>query len=161
AAALLFNTFVNGESVAVVRDGDASLFYVTPSPGSSAGQQSTATVRLVYAVSTVHPGRRVGLAAPKLSVPLENVTWRVVIPPGYDLDDYSGSLRLREERAVAAFGLDEYQSSISAKRSADTREAMSLLQQANAWMMKGEQDKASQALSQVSNNASLDAASNE
>jgi hypothetical protein len=157
AAARLFNTFVNGESTAVVRDRDAFLFYVAPNTGT----ERAATVRLVYAVAPPNSSRRIALAAPSLSVPLENVTWRVVVPPGYDLQDYSGGLRLREERAVAAFGLDEYQAAISSKRSADTKEAMSLLQQAGSWLQKGEQEKASQALSQVSNSQALDAASNE
>src|SRR5262249_246393 len=42
--AKLFNAFVNGESVAVVREGDAWLFYVTP---NTAGERS-ATVKVVY-----------------------------------------------------------------------------------------------------------------
>lgn len=156
--AQLFNTFVNGESTAVVRDGDAFLFYVSPNTGA----ERTAAVRLVYSVTPAPPATsRIPLLAPSLSVPLENVTWRVALPPGYDLADYRGGLRLRDESAAAAFGLDDYRSAVSSKRSAEAAEAMSLLQQANAWMQRGEQEKASRALSQVSNNLALDAASNE
>src|SRR5215218_10422615 len=79
AGARLFNTFVNGESVTVVREGDAWLFYVAP---HTAGERAAA-VRLVYAAPS-STTRRIALAGPSLSVPLENVTWRVVIPPGYD-----------------------------------------------------------------------------
>jgi len=92
---------------------------------------------------------------------LENVTWRVVIPPGYDLDHYSGSLKLREERIGGVFGVDQYVSLVSSKRSADAKDAMAILQQAGSWLSKGEQDKAAEALSRVSNGMVLDQASNE
>jgi hypothetical protein len=57
--------------------------------------------------------------------------------------------------------VQEYQSFVSSKRSADAQEAMSILQQASSWLQKGEQDKAAEALSRVSNAATLDEASNE
>ena len=74
--ARLFNTFVNGESVSVVREDDAYLFHVSPNTDAD----RSATVRLVYAVEGSAKGP-VGLVGPRLNVPLENVTWRVVIPP--------------------------------------------------------------------------------
>ena len=52
-------------------------------------------MRLVYAAPGDARHSDVGLVGPSLSVPLENVSWRVVIPPGYDLQDYHGGLRLR------------------------------------------------------------------
>jgi hypothetical protein len=156
AAARLFNTFVNGESVPVVRENDAWLFHVAPS--SSDGR--SATVRLVYN-ATAPSARDIALLGPSLSVPLENVTWRVVLPPGFELDDYRGGLRLRDERGGSVFGVEEYQSSVRLKRSADTKEAMSILQQASSWLQSGEQDKAAEALSRVSNAKALDDASNE
>ncbi|MSU49113.1 MAG: hypothetical protein EXS37_08530 [Opitutus sp.] len=156
AGARLFSTLVNGESVAAVREGDAWLFHVSP---HTAGDRAAA-VRLVYATTTAANGP-VALVGPGLSVPLENVTWRVVIPPGYTLDDYSGALRLRDERSGGGFGIDQYVSLVSSKRSADTQEAMSMLQQAGSWMQKGEQDKAAEALSRVSNGNLLDQAANE
>jgi hypothetical protein len=103
----------------------------------------------------------VALIGPSLSVPLENVTWRIVIPPGYELDDYRGGLRLREERMGRSFGIEEYQTLASSKRSAEAKEAMSILQQASTWVQTGEQDKAAAALSRVSNANALDDASNE
>jgi hypothetical protein len=154
--ARLFNTFVNGESVSAVRDGDAYLFYVSPNTGAD----RTAAVRLVYAVAG--PGKsRVALVGPSLSVPLENVTWRVVIPPGYELENYGGDLRLREERSAAAFGLEQYQSLVVSKRSADAQQAVALLQEASSWLQKGEQQKAGEMLSRASNASALDEASNE
>lgn len=156
--ARLFNTFVNGESVSAVREDDAYLFYVSPNTAAD----RSAAVRLVYAVSeTAGRASAVALVGPSLSVPLENVTWRVVIPPGYDLDRYTGALRLREESSARSFGVDDYRSLVSSKRSADAQQAMSFLQQANTWAQSGDQEKASEAFSRISNNLSLDAASNE
>jgi hypothetical protein len=154
--ARLFNTLVNRESVSAVREGDAWLFHVSP---DTAGGRA-ASVRLVYSADPAGRGT-VALAGPSLSVPLENVTWRVVIPPGYELEDYAGGLRLREERGGRAFGIEDYQNVVSARRSAEAKEAMTILQQASSWMQKGEADKAAEALSRVSNAASLDEASNE
>ena len=154
--ARLFNTFVNGESVSVVREDDAYLFHVSPNTDAD----RSATVRLVYAVEGSAKGP-VGLVGPRLNVPLENVTWRVVIPPGYDLDDYSGDLRLREERAGRFFGIEEYQSLVGSKRSAEAQKAVALLQEANTFLQQGEQQKAGEALSRVSNANALDEASNE
>lgn len=152
----LYNTFVNGESVMVVREGQASLFYVAP---PAAGER-TAVVRLVYAVEKATRGP-IALRGPGFNVPLENVSWRVVLPPGYDLDDYSGELRLREEWVGGSFDADQYMSVVDSKRALETKEAMTMLQQAGAWLQKGEQEKAATALSRVSNANLLDLASNE
>lgn len=154
--ARLFNTFVNGESVSVVREGDACLFHVSPNTGSD----RTAAVRLVYAVPSARPGR-VALVAPSLSVPLENVTWRVVLPPGYELDDYQGSLRLREDRAAGFFGVEQYQALVLSTHSAEAKKATALFDEANALVQRGEQQQASEVLSRAAKNSSLDQASNE
>ena len=154
--ASLFNTFVNGESVAVMREGDATLFHVAPaSEGSRA-----AVVRLVYAV-TGGKGGVVALAGPSLSVPLENVTWRVVIPPGYELENYRGGLRLRAEYAAGGFGVEDYRSLVVSKRSAQTEKAAAMLQEANTLLQRGDQQKAGEVLSRASSAAGLDQASNE
>ena len=94
-------------------------------------------------------------------MPLENVTWRVVIPPGYELENYRGGLRLRDQRLGRTFGIEDYQSFVSSKRTAETKESMSILQQASSWIQKGDQEKAAAALSRVSNSNTLDEASNE
>lgn len=156
AGARLFNTFVNGESVTVVREGDAYLFHVAP---SSEGARS-ATVRLVYSTNGEGKGA-IGLVGPSLSAPLENVTWRVVVPPGYDLTSYHGGLRLREERAVSSFGLEDYQSMVVSRRSAEAKKAVALLQEANTLLQRGDQQKAGEVLSRASNAQALDEASNE
>ncbi len=153
--ARLFNTFVNGEGAAVVREGDAYLFHVS----ANTEEDHSASVRLAYSV----PGEgaaTVTLSGPSLSVPLENVTWRVVLPPGYDLVRYRGGLELRGEQLAGWFGVDQYQSLVDARRTSDSQKAVAMLEQANAFLQSGDQQKAAEMLSRASN-ASLDEASNE
>lgn len=154
--ARLFNTFVNGESVSVVREGDACLFHVAPNTGSD----HSAAVRLVYAVPGAHPGK-ISLAGPRLSVPLENVAWRVVLPPGYKLADYKGSLQLREDRGAGWFGVDQYQALVSSTHTIEAKKATALFEEANALVQRGEQQQASEVLSRAAKNSALDQASNE
>jgi hypothetical protein len=154
--ASLFNTFVNGESVPVVREGAAYLFHVSPNSGSN----GSATVRLVYAVTTTQGGP-VGLVGPSLSVPLENVTWRVVIPPGYGLKDYQGGLKLQEEHTAPVSGIEQYESFVASRRSANAQQAVALLEEASSLLQKGDQQQAGEVLSRVSNAQALDEASNE
>lgn len=152
----LFNTFVNGESVAVVREGDEYLFHVAP--GTAAGRQ--ATVRIVYAVTKDRDGR-IALRGPGLNVPLENVSWRVVIPQGYALDGYTGGLQLRGERITGSFGLGDYQSLVVSKRAAKVKEANDFIAQANVLLQKGDQQQAGEVLNRAYNANALDQATNE
>lgn len=152
----LFSAFVNGESVALVRNGDAYLFHVSP----NTDEARPATVRLVYNVPLKQRGD-VELVGPRLSVPLENVSWKVVVPPGYELSDYEGGLRLKKEEASRFFKLEDYQSAVLARRNEEEQKAVALLKQANQWLQQGEQQKAGEALSRASKAKALDEASNE
>jgi hypothetical protein len=151
----LFGAFVNGESVRVVRDGDAYLF---PVGGSLEGDHA-ATVRLVYAT----PGSGAGpirLVAPRLSVPLENVAWNVVVPPGLRLERYRGGLVLRGERLAGLPGVEQYRSQVELRKVADAQKAVGMLEEANSYLQGGDQQRASEMLSRAST-AELDEASNE
>lgn len=152
----LFSAVVNSESVAVVRERDAWLFHVSPNTGAD----KSAAVRLVYAVPESQHGR-ISLVAPGLSVPLENVTWRVVIPPGYELEDYQGGLRLRDERAAGFFDVEQYKSLVVSKRSAEAKKAVAMLEEANALVMRGDQQQAGEMFSRAARAGALDEASNE
>jgi len=156
AGARLFNTLVNGESVAAVREADAYRFHVF----ATAEENRSAEVRLVYAADS-RPGGRVALTGPGLNVPLENVAWDVVIPRGWQLDSYSGELRLRESAAGGVWGIDDYVSSVSKIRSAESKKAAALLEEASRLVQKGEQQQAGELLTRVSNASALDEASNE
>ena len=134
--ARLFNTFVNGESVSVVREGDAYLFHVAANTEAN----PTASVRLVYSAQSAGGGP-VALAGPSLSVPLENVTWRVVVPPGFRLERYDGSLQLREERVSGMFGIEQYKSLVVSTRAANAQKAVAMLDQANSYLQSGDQQQ--------------------
>ncbi|MCW1886951.1 hypothetical protein OKA04_19585 [Luteolibacter flavescens] len=147
----LYNVLVNEDGVPLVKDGSAWLFHVHPAPEGN----RPASVRFVYAVN----GKGTVLEGPKLDVPLENLTWRVMLPEGWKLAKHQGDFELQDQsRRVVK---EDYRSFVSRQRAAGKQEAVALLDQANLWMRAGEQDKAGQALSKAARNGLLDQASNE
>lgn len=152
--ASLFNVLVNDEGAPLVREGGEWLFYVFPAPEGG----RPASVRFVYSAAA---GKHIHLEGPALNVPLENLTWRVLVPEGWQLAGHEGDFDLKEEVAVGSFRLEDYQSFLSNKRAEGKKEAVALLDQANEWLRAGDQDKAGQALSKASKTNMLDAASNE
>ncbi len=150
----LFNVLVNDEGVSLVREGDAWLFHVFPAPEGD----RPASVRFVYSAGS---GKGLKLEGPALDVPLENLTWRVLVPEGWQLAGHEGDLDLKEETMAGSFRLEDYKSFVRQKKQSDAKEAVALLDQANKWLASGEQDKASQALSKAAKSNALDAASNE
>jgi hypothetical protein len=95
-----------------------------------------------------------------LDVPMENLTWRVLVPEGWRLADHGGDFDLKagKQRLVP---LEDYQSFVTSKRRSDAQSAVAQLDQANAWLEAGDQEKASLALSNAVNQGQLDAASGE
>jgi len=154
ADAELFNTFVNDEGVNLVREGGDWLFHVFPHPNAN----SPSVVRFVYA-TTLRKGKH--LEGPLPDVPMENLSWRVLVPVGWKMADYGGDFDLQEKRQLGDFRLEDYQSFVSKKRRSDARSAAALLDQANAWLAAGDQEKAGIALGNAVNNGQLDAASGE
>ncbi len=151
----LYNVFVNGESVSVVREGEVYQFYILPGADDKSAQ-----VRFVYSL----PGqdmRRLKLDSPKLNVPLENIRWRVVVPADYHYVSSDGDLDLTDEAFGEAFDRKYYLAATQSERQEQVQQAEQLLEQANDWLQSGEQTKARLALNSVANNYSLDAASNE
>lgn len=149
--ASLFSVLVNEDGVPLVRDGDRWLFHVYPAPEGD----RPASVRFVYAVSK----RTRTLDGPMLDIPLENLSWRVILPKGWHLTDHSGDFDLQEQKEAAK--AEDYSSFVFRKRAAGKQEAVALLDQANEWLQAGEQEKAGQALSKAARNGLLDEASNE
>lgn len=154
--ARLFSALVNDENVTVVREGDAYLLNVLPNTDAD----RSAKVRLVYSVPDTQPSS-LELTGPSLNVPLINVSWRIIVPPGYDLHDYQGGLRLKEQQSTALFGLKEYVSLASSTRSSEAKKAAALMDQANMLLRNGDQQQAGEVLSKAANNFALDEASNE
>ncbi|MEO5915475.1 MAG: hypothetical protein ABIS50_14675 [Luteolibacter sp.] len=152
--AALFNVLVNEEGATLVREGDEWLFYIFPSPEVS----HPATVRFVYSAGTGN-GKR--LEGPVLNVPMENLTWRVLVPEGWKMTDHGGDFDLKEQAAMGVFRLEDYQSFVQSKKENDSKSAVALLDQANGWLAAGDQEKASQAFSNAVRSNQLDAASGE
>ncbi len=152
--AALFNVLVNDEGATLVREGDEWLFYIFPSPEVT----HPATVRFVYSAGT---GKGKRLEGPVLNVPMENLTWRVLVPEGWRMTDHGGDFDLKEQAAMGVFRLEDYQSFVLSKKQNDSKSAVALLDQANGWLAAGDQEKASQAFSNAVRSNQLDAASGE
>jgi hypothetical protein len=152
--AALFNVFVNDEGATLVREGGDWLFHVFPSP--EVGKPTV--VRFVYSAAI---GRGHRLEGPVLDVPMENLTWRVLVPEGWKLASHGGDFDLKKQSALGAFRLEDYQLFVRGKRASDAQSAVRLLDQANAWLEAGDQEKAGLALGNAVRNGQLDAASGE
>ncbi len=152
--AALFNVLVNDEGATLVREGDGWLFYVFPSPEVG----HPATVRFVYSSGT-DKGKR--LEGPVINVPMENLTWRVLVPEGWKMAGHGGDFDLKQQAAMGSFRLEDYQSFVTNKKETDSKSAVALLDQANTWLREGDQEKASQAFSNAVRSNQLDAASGE
>jgi hypothetical protein len=150
----LFNVLVNEEGATLVRERGDWLFHVFPSPEVG----KPAVVRFVYSAA-MKKGRH--LEGPVLDVPMENLTWRVLVPEGWRLADHGGDFDLKQQQSMGAFRLEDYQSFVATKRRSDAQSAVAQLDQANAWLAAGDQEKASLAFSNAVNNGQLDAASGE
>lgn len=155
----LFHLFVNGESVHFVREGDAWQFFILPGTDDRSAQVSFAYV-VPASVSGAKPGR-VDLASPSLGVPMENLVWDVVLPPGMELTHDEGDLEPRAIEQRGLFDRERYLAESQAQRADQNRRATALLDQASALIQSGDQTRARQALSIVANGFSIDAASNE
>jgi hypothetical protein len=152
AGATLYSVFVNEDGVPIVRDGDQWMFYVYPAPE---GDRPT-PVRFIYSTPK---DKHTDLEGPMLDVPLENLSWRVILPEGWRLRDHSGDFDLQRE--VSGAVAEDYASFVSRKRAAGKQDAVALLDQANVWLQSGEQEKAGQAFGKAIRNGFLDQASNE
>jgi hypothetical protein len=151
----LFNVFVNGESVNVVREGAGYLFYVMPGMGAK-----EAEVEFTYALAG-EVSRELAIQTPALSVPLENIEWRVIVPEGFEIDNVAGDLELEEEEGRKFFGKRSYQSSISDRSVAAKAKAEAAFDQADQLLQEGQQGAALQLYQNVANNFNLDEATNE
>jgi len=150
----IYHVFANGESTPLVRDGEDWLFHVYP----AADPGQPAEVRFVYGTGA-NPELR--LEGPSLNLPLENLTWRVVVPEGWEMAKHKGDFELKEAGVRGRFGVEDYQSFVQSKRKSSAREAAQLLERANAWLQAGQQDKAALAFSKAANGIGLDESSNE
>ncbi len=154
--AVLYNAFVNGQSVALVRDEAAYLFHVFPQ-----GDTARAQVTFSYGAYGRQALSSTTLAGPRLNIPLQNITWRVYLPNGYRLADASGDFEISEDRDSVTFDFESYLTQHQQRRSRLAESANVLMSRANSFLREGRQDKAAEALQSAANASVLDAALNE
>ena len=166
--AVLFNALVNDQSVALVREGTAAanagavgntyLFYVFPGEGSH-------RARVTFAYALYGPGQaEVQLTGPSLSLPLQNITWRVGLPQGYTLKSQSGDLGLRSQGRWV-FDADHYLAQYDQRRHEQRRQqedhAKAMLARGNELLNAGKQYQALEAFQNAANSSALDLHSDE
>lgn len=154
AGAELFNVLINDEGATLVRKNSEWLFYVFPSPEDG----KPASVRFVYSEQKAGKGK---LRGPIMNVPMENLTWRVLIPEGFEMTDHSGDFDLSGQNSYGSFSLEDYRSFATSKMESGSASTAALLDQANVWNAAGDQEKAAQAYSNAIRSNQLDAASGE
>lgn len=150
----LFNVLVNDEAATLVRENGEWLFYVFPSPEPN----RPANVRFVYSAKSKKSGQ---LQGPLLNVPMENLTWRVLVPEGYEMVSHEGHFDLTGQSTFKTFSLEDYKQFALSKKQNDSQCAAALLDRAVSWAAAGDQEKASQYFSNAVRNGNLDAASGE
>ena len=150
----LFNVLVNDEAATLVREKGEWLFYVFPSPNP--GQP--ANVRFVFSAINKATGQ---LQGPELNVPMQNLTWRVLVPEGYEMASHKGDFDLSGQSSYGTFSLEDYRSFALSKKQSDSQSAVALLDKAVSWAAAGDQEKAAQYFSNAVRNGNLDAASGE
>jgi len=101
------------------------------------------------------------LEAPRLPIPLENLTWSVVLPEGVSLENSSGDLAWFNRSPSQGKSLQEYLASLARLRNDRVAKADRLLQQAQGVLQRGSQEKARRMLSNIAYSQALDQASNE
>jgi hypothetical protein len=153
--ASLYNVLVNDEPVHVVKEGDDHLFHVSPPPVET----DPATVSLVY--STPENDGDIRLAAPGFNVPLERLTWDVLVPEGYVLEGHSGGFEMRGSQGVTDYTMQDYLAAMESNRSEEQQKGKQSLQKANDYLRQGKRKEAAKELSKVTKNRAVDAASNE
>jgi len=152
--ATLFSVMVNGVGVPLVREGEAWMFHVQPSPVDG----EPARVSFTYSL----PGRgEPRLEGPRFGVPLEDIEWLVYLPDGWELAEADGDFQLVERGDETRVDVDDYRRFVDARGRENQQREMALRDRGFAALAAGEQEKASQLLNNVAANGLLDEASNE
>ncbi|MGB0326969.1 MAG: hypothetical protein ACPGJR_05465 [Akkermansiaceae bacterium] len=156
----LFGVFVNEENVLVVQDGDSYRFQVMGD--LAAGQRNRAVVRFTYS-QAVGSGRlkKLQLEAFKIGEPLENVSWQVTLPKGYEMAGSSGDFDFVKEEELKEIARDEYRAMAQRRKAEQDDIATMRLNNASGLLKAGDNINGNIALEQVFNQGNLDKASNE
>jgi hypothetical protein len=154
--ARLFGVWVNGESVIAARDSADTLVPITP---VGEGERATSLMLLYASGSTKRePGL---LQGPGLNAPVEQVVWRVITPPGYEVDASGDEFQLVGHQAAGAYGMEDYKRTLASRSTTESSQAKRMLEQAGQLLEGGQSNRAGALLSRVTKAPGLDAASNE
>jgi len=150
----LYAVTVNGETVELTREGEKYFFYVQPGESGHANK-----IDVIYAVDS-NSGRTT-LEAPQFSLPVENVSWRVLIPVGFRLGQQDVgadwmNAGTQERSGTWQADLNETTPSLSG-----SKRGLELLDAASASLAGGDQQKAVEFLQKAATASGLDEASNE
>ncbi len=158
AEAELFHVAVNGEEMTVVREANDHLFHVVP--GADLGEP--ATVEFGYGMRGGRHGKgQVNLSAPGFNVPLQNLTWRVRLPEGWDFTGHKGPVTLRGVMVEGRKERVDYLSGLSLIRSEKMEKTKQLMSAASDWLRAGDQDRAREALNRAAKTRGIDEATSE
>jgi hypothetical protein len=90
----------------------------------------------------------VALPGPRIDLPLENITWTVFLNEKWQLNDWSGSLRLQEQDVSVqpvVLDLDSYVRNEAQMQQEKTKEAEQVLNFANSFLQQGDPQQARRA----------------
>jgi hypothetical protein len=155
--------FVNHNGVWPWRKGDSILVPLEQPPRNS----RTLPVELFYSCSAGTASPRaldLELAAPKLDLPLEDLTWSVSFSEKWQPRHWSGALQLQKDEIVPRSGdadLQTYLQNEAALQQERTKEAEDLLAAANSALAQGNPQQARRAFQAAYGLSAGDAAFNE
>lgn len=142
----IWSVFVNGRAVKPLTEKDKLLI---PMTSASAGATE---VELTYGsrISGGLLGRR-DVPGPSFDLPLQNVTWRMYVPPGVDYRGFDGTLTYREDESVpwTVFSPESYEQINRVLITANTKKAAEVMQQGQEFSKAGRNDLAKQALEEA------------
>lgn len=145
AGADVWSAFVNGRAVKPLTEGDRLLI---PMTSASAGATE---VELTYGSKLAGATSHKEVPGPAFDLPLQNVTWRMYVPPGAQYRGFGGTLIYREElsAAQAVFSPENYEQVNRLLAADNTKKAVQILQQGQELSKAGRNDMAKQALEEA------------
>ncbi len=155
--------FVNQNGVWPWRDQERILI---PLEQQSRADKPT-SVELFYSSRIGTPGGRkldLALVGPKFDLPLENIVWQVYLNEKWHLDNWSGTLQLQEEAAVAqpvVVDVRSYLENEQVQNRAKTKVAEEMLSLGNTLLERGNPQQARQAFQSAYGLSTHDSAFNE
>ena len=154
--------FVNQNGVWPWREADQILIPLEP---QSRGNEAM-PVEIYFSSEVGKPGSStldLNLLAPKFDLPLENLTWRVLLNDQWQVKKWSGALQLQQQEIVAnnALDLQNYLQTETTLQQQKTKQAEQMLALGNSALQNGDPQQARRAFASAFDLSHNDAAFNE